>query len=61
MISLLLTILYILVVVGVTVLWFVIIWRAMRAHESIAESMKIIAEAESTKVLSEQMGKESQT
>ncbi|MHC4355127.1 MAG: hypothetical protein ACYS0H_20695 [Planctomycetota bacterium] len=60
MISLLLIVLYILVGVGLTVLGFVILWRFMRAHESIAESMKIVAETESTKVLAEQIGKESQ-
>ena len=51
MFQLLFIIPYFLVVVGSIVFCIVILWRAMRAHESIAESMKIIAE---------QMGKKSQ-
>ena len=61
MIYLIFYILCSLIAVALTVLGIIIAWRFMRAHESIAESMKIIAEAESTKVLAEQMGKESQT
>ena len=34
---------YFLAVVGAFVFFAVVLWRAMRAHESIAESMKIIA------------------
>jgi len=52
MVQLLFIIPYFLVVVGSFVFCVVVLWRAMRAHESIAESMKIIAE---------QMGKKSQT
>jgi len=52
MFQLLFIIPYFLVVVGTFVFCIIVLWRAMRAHESMAESMKIIAE---------QMGKKSQT
>ena len=60
MIQLLFIAVYFLAVVGVMIVVLVALWRAMRAHESIAESMKIIAEAQSTKVLAERAGNESQ-
>ncbi|MEJ2703714.1 MAG: hypothetical protein P8Z79_14855 [Sedimentisphaerales bacterium] len=44
MVAILLTIVYFMVVVGLAVFSLVVLWRAMRAHESIAESMRIIAE-----------------
>jgi hypothetical protein len=47
---------YFLAVIGVLIFFLVVFWRAMRAHESIAESMKIIAEVQSTKVLAERVG-----
>ena len=48
-------------IVGIAVFILVMLWRFVRAHESIAESMKIVAEAESTKVLADQMAKGPQT
>jgi hypothetical protein len=61
MIPILFFAIYFLAVVGVLIFLLVVLWRAMRAHESIAKSMKTIAEAQSTKVLAEQVGDESQT
>ena len=60
MIQLMFIAVYFLAVVGFMIVVLVALWRAMRAHESIAESMKIIAEAQSTKVLAERMGNKSQ-
>jgi hypothetical protein len=44
MIQLMFVAVYFLAMVGVLIFFLVVFWRAMRAHESIAESMKIIAE-----------------
>jgi len=52
MFQLLFIIPYFFICVGSLVFFIIVLWRAMRAHESIAESMKIVAE---------QMGKKSQT
>jgi len=60
MIQLMFLAVYFLAVVGVLIFSLVVFWRAMRAHESIAESMKIIAEAQSTQVLAERVGNKSQ-
>ena len=43
MIQLMFIAVYFLATVGVLIFFLVVFWRAMRAHESIAESMKIIA------------------
>lgn len=60
MIQLVFVAIYFLALVGVLIVVLVALWRAMRAHESIAESMKIIAEAQSTQVLAERVGNKSQ-
>ena len=44
MIASLFTVIYIVAIAFLTILFFVMLWRAMRAHESIAESMKAIAQ-----------------
>ena len=44
MISLLFMVIVLFLGIGLAYLCFIIVWRAMRAHESIADSMKSIAQ-----------------
>ena len=59
--SIVLLIFYMVLIFGsiaAAVFFIIAAWRAMRAHESIAESMKVIAEAQAKKVTKNTENKE---
>lgn len=59
--GILMLIIYVVLIFGsiaAAVFFIIAAWRAMRAHESIAESMKVIAEAQAKKVTKNTENKE---